>query len=245
MRPLRDDQPAGEDRPLDPEGAGRVASDVRPPTGTITFLFTDIEGSTRFWEYYPEAMQRTLVRHDRLLREVIARHGGYIFTTAGDAFSVAFQSPQAALDAAIDAQRSIAAETPDEMGRLHVRMALHTGAADERDGDYFGPTLNRCARLLAAGHGGQVLVSLTTGELIRDTLPEEVALRDLGEHRLRDLARSERVFQLLHPDLPASFPSIRSLDAYARTISPFRSPASSAASAIWRPLQNSCRKLAF
>ena len=104
------------------------------------------------------------------------------------------------------------------MGPLRVRMALNTGAADERDGDYFGPTLNRCARLLAAGHGGQVLVSLTTGELIRDLLDHEAGLRDLGEHRLRDLARPERVFQLIHPDLPASFPSIRSLDAYANNL---------------------------
>ncbi len=218
MRPLRNDQPSEQHRPVDPQGSGPVAFDVRPPTGTITFLFTDIEGSTRFWEYYPDAMQRTLARHDRVLRDVIARHHGYIFTTAGDAFSVAFPSPRAALDAAIEAQRQVSSEAPGEMGQMRVRMALHTGSADERDGDYFGPTLNRCARLLAAGHGGQILVSLTTAELIRDMLPDEAGLRDLGEHRLRDLARSERVFQLLHPDLPASFPSIRSLDAYAHNL---------------------------
>jgi predicted ATPase/class 3 adenylate cyclase len=218
MKLLHDDQSTDQDQVPGPAGADPVAFDVRPPTGTITFLFTDIEGSTRFWEYYPDAMQRTLARHDAVLRHVITTHGGYIFTTAGDAFSVAFHSPMAAIEAAIEAQRRLAAEKPDEMGRLRVRMALHTGAADERDGDYFGPTLNRCARLLAAGHGGQVLVSLTTGELVRDLLGEKTDLRDLGEHRLRDLARPERVFQLLHSDLPASFPSIRSLDAYAHNL---------------------------
>lgn len=184
----------------------------------ITFLFTDIEGSTRLWEYYPDAMQQALVRHDVMLRDVIAAHGGYVFSTAGDAFSIAFPSPRAALDAAIEGQHRLASETQDEVGRLRVRMALHTGSAYERDGDYFGPTLNRCARLLAAAHGGQVLVSLTTGELVRDMLPEEADLRDLGEHRLRDLARPERVFQLQHPDLPASFPAIRSLDAFAHNL---------------------------
>ena len=218
MKPLRANQSAEGDQPSSRDEFGPVGFNARPPTGTITFLFTDIEGSTRLWEYYPDAMQRTLVRHDIVLREVIASYGGYVFTTAGDAFSVAFPSPRAAVDAAIEAQRRLGAEAPDEMGRLRVRMALHTGAADERDGDYFGPTLNRCARLLAAAHGGQVLVSLTAGELIRDMLPERADLRDLGEHRLRDLARPERVFQLLHPDLPASFPSIRSLDAFAHNL---------------------------
>jgi class 3 adenylate cyclase len=135
--------------------------EVAPPSGTITFLFTDVEGSTRFWEHYPDAMQRTLARHDVVLRRVMAGHRGYIFTTAGDAFSIAFESPSAAMAAAIEAQRLLAAEEPDEMGPLRVRMVLHTGAADERDGDYFGPTLNRTARLLAAAHGGQILISLT------------------------------------------------------------------------------------
>jgi predicted ATPase len=163
-------------------------------------------------------MQRTLARHDVVLRRVMAGHRGYIFTTAGDAFSVAFESPSAAMAAAIEAQRLLAAEEPDEMGPLRVRMVLHTGAADERDGDYFGPTLNRTARLLAAAHGGQILISLTAAELIRDALPEGAGLRDLGEHRLRDLARPERVYQLVHAELPASFPSIKSLDTFAHNL---------------------------
>ncbi|MGZ5385014.1 MAG: adenylate/guanylate cyclase domain-containing protein [Acidimicrobiia bacterium] len=215
---MRDNQPAEADQPSSRDASGSAGFYAPPPTGMITFLFTDIEGSTRLWEYYPDAMQQALVRHDVVLRDVIAAHGGYVFSTAGDAFSIAFPSPRAALDAAIEGQHRMASETQDEVGRLRVRMALHTGSAYERDGDYFGPTLNRCARLLAAAHGGQVLVSLTTGELVRDMLPEEADLRDLGEHRLRDLARPERVFQLQHPDLPASFPAIRSLDAFAHNL---------------------------
>ncbi len=215
---MRNDQNAEGDGPPDPARVDSRAPGLRPPSGTISFLFTDIEGSTRFWEHYPDAMQRTLARHDVVLRQVMAEHDGYIFTTAGDAFSVAFQSPRSSIDAAIECQRRLALDAPDEMGPLRERMVVHTGAADERDGDYFGPTLNRCARLLASAHGGQILVSLTTAELLRDVLPDEVGLRDLGEHRLRDLARPERVFQLLHSDLPASFPSIRSLDAYAHNL---------------------------
>ncbi|MDR9450976.1 MAG: adenylate/guanylate cyclase domain-containing protein, partial [Acidimicrobiia bacterium] len=215
---MRDDQISNGEGTTDSARVGRVAPDTAPPSGTVTFLFTDIEGSTRFWEYYPEAMQRTLVRHDLMLRRVMTEHDGYIFATAGDAFSVAFHTPRAAMDAALEGQRILALDAPDEMGRLRVRMVIHTGAADERDGDYFGPTLNRCARLLGSAHGGQILVSLAAAELLRDALPDEVSLRDLGEHRLRDLARPERVFQLLHADLPASFPSIRSLDAYAHNL---------------------------
>ena len=215
---LRDDQDSNGEVTTDPARVGRVAPDTRPPSGTITFLFTDIEGSTRFWDYYPDAMQRTLARHDLMLRRVMAEHDGYIFATAGDAFSVAFHSPRAAMEAALEGQRRFSLDAPDEMGPLRVRMVIHTGAADERDGDYFGPTLNRCARLLGSAHGGQILVSLAAAELLRDVLPDEVSLRDLGEHRLRDLARPERVFQLLHADLPASFPSIRSLDAYAHNL---------------------------
>ena len=215
---MREDSDTSSNQESEERRARPGPSPMTPPSGTITFLFTDIEGSTRFWEDYPEAMQRALLRHDALLREVMAEHRGYIFTTAGDAFSVAFESPLAAMTAAVDTQRRLQAEEPDEMGPLRVRMVLHTGAADERDGDYFGPALNRAARLLAAAHGGQILVSLTTAELIRDGLAEGTGLRDLGEHRLRDLARPERVYQLIHPDLPTSFPSIRSLDSYSHNL---------------------------
>src|SRR5690348_14036601 len=127
------------------------------PTGTVTFLFTDIEGSTARWEHQPEAMRLALARHDALVRAAIHEHNGHVVKTMGDAFHAAFARAQDAVDAAIDAQRSLQAEPWNEAGPLWVRMALHTGAAEERDGDYYGPPLNRAARLLAAGHGGQIL----------------------------------------------------------------------------------------
>ncbi|MGH3144565.1 MAG: ATP-binding protein, partial [Rubrobacter sp.] len=184
------------------------------PTGTVTFLFTDVEGSTRMWERAPETMSAALARHDAVLRDVIEGHGGYVFKTMGDACCAAFPATPGALEAALAAQRALFAEEWDEtIGTLRVRMALHTGVADERGGDYFGPPLNRVARLLSAGHGGQVLLSHATQELVRDELPEATGLRDLGERRLKDLFRPERVFQLTTPDLPESFPPLRTLDA--------------------------------
>src|SRR5262249_40419898 len=129
------------------------------PTGTVTFLFTDIEGSTRLWEADPEAMQLALGRHDALLRAAIATKSGHVFKTVGDAFCAAFASPCDALLAALAGQQALAAEVWPEATPLRVRMALHTGVAELRDADYFGPTLNRAARVLAAGYGGQVLVS--------------------------------------------------------------------------------------
>jgi predicted ATPase/class 3 adenylate cyclase len=183
------------------------------PTGTVTFLFTDIEGSTKLWERYPEAMPATMARHDEVLREVMDSSGGFVFKTVGDAFCVAFSSASHALEAALAAQRALLSEGREKTGPLRVRMALHTGSADERGGDYFGAPVNRIARLLLAGHGGQILLSTATQELVRDALPEGASLRDLGERRLKDLFRPERVFQLLSPDLPASFPPLKTLDA--------------------------------
>jgi predicted ATPase/class 3 adenylate cyclase len=182
------------------------------PTGTVTFLFTDVEGSTKLWGRYPEAMQATMARHDEVLREVMDSSGGYVFKTVGDAFCVAFSSASHALEAALAAQRALLSEEWEKIGPLRVRMALHTGSADERGGDYFGPPVNRVARLLSAGHGGQILLSSATKELVRDTLPEGARLRDLGERRLKDLFRPERVFQLLSPDLPTSYPPLKTLD---------------------------------
>src|SRR5215210_4070551 len=183
-----------------------------PPTGTVTFLFTDIEGSTRMWEKDPEAMGSTVARHDEVLRGAIEANEGHVFKTVGDAFCAAFPTAPDALEAAISAQRLLHAGGQDEESRLRVRMALHTGAAEERGGDYFGPPLNRVARLLSVGHGGQVLLSSPAQELVRDQLPTGADLRDLGEHRLKDLIRPERVFQLLIPDLPEDFPALRTLD---------------------------------
>jgi class 3 adenylate cyclase/DNA-binding CsgD family transcriptional regulator len=194
-----------------------------PPTGTVTFLFTDIEGSTRLWERYPDAMPAALARHDALLREALEAQGGYVFKTVGDAFCAAFATAPAALAAALTAQRALQAEPWGETGALQVRMALHTGAADERDGDYFGPPLNRVARLLATGHGGQVLLSHATAQLVRDRLPAHVTLRVLGEYRLKDLTHTEQVFQLVAADLPADFPPLLSLDAVTTILPASRS----------------------
>jgi predicted ATPase/class 3 adenylate cyclase len=185
-----------------------------PPTGTVTFLFTDIEGSTRLWESNTQAMQEALARHDELLRAAIEAYGGNVFKTVGDAFCAAFGTATDATEAALAGQRALFEEGwAEEVGAIKVRMALHSGAAEERDGDYFGPPVNRVARLLSAGHGGQVLLSHVAQELTQDDLPKGTQLRDLGERRLKDLFRPERVFQLIAPDLPTSFPPLKTLDA--------------------------------
>jgi predicted ATPase/class 3 adenylate cyclase/Tfp pilus assembly protein PilF len=190
------------------------------PTGTVTFLFTDIEDSTKLWERSPKPMQRALTRHEEILRSATEEHDGYVFKTVGDAFCCAFSTTGDALEAALKAQRALLAKVgwPEETGPLRVRMALHVGATEERDGDYFGPPVNRVARLLSAGHGGQVLLSLATQELVRDRLPEEVSLLDLGEHRLKDLFRPEKVFQLMAPGLPAEFPPLRTLEGHPNNL---------------------------
>ncbi|TMH01477.1 MAG: hypothetical protein E6H67_17040 [Betaproteobacteria bacterium] len=181
------------------------------PSGTVTFLSTDIEGSTRLWETQREAMSEALPRHDALLRQCIESRGGHIFKTGGDAFCAAFTTAASAVESALAAQRSLRAERWPEQAPIRVRMALHTGTAEIRDGDYFGAPLNHVARLLAIGHGGQTLVSEITRDLCRDRLPAETTLKSLGEHSLKDLARRETVFQLGHPDLPQAFPPLKTL----------------------------------
>lgn len=182
------------------------------PTGTITFLFTDIEGSTKRWEKYPEAMKQALARHDQLLDAIIKAHAGYVFKTVGDAFCAAFPTPLDGVLATLAGQQALDAEDWGVTGPLRVRMALHTGTTEERDGDYFGPTVNRVARLLSAGHGGQILLSQTTAALIRGVLPSDCSLHDLGSHMLKDLIRAERIFQLDHPSLQQTFSTIKTLD---------------------------------
>jgi TolB-like protein/class 3 adenylate cyclase/Tfp pilus assembly protein PilF len=187
-----------------------MVTDATPlPTGTVTFLFTDIEGSTRLWESQQAAMQVALPRHDALVRQCVIGHGGHVFKTGGDAFCAAFHTAPDAFAAALDAQRALHAERWPESAKIRVRMALHSGAVDLRDGDYFGASLNRVARLLAAGHGGQTLLSESTHDLCRDHLPPLATAKALGEHGLKDLARREAVFQLCHPDLPQSFPPLK------------------------------------
>jgi predicted ATPase/class 3 adenylate cyclase len=185
------------------------------PTGTVTFLFTDIEGSTRLWEQHPDAMRLALARHHAVITSTIERRGGSVIKRQGEGDSLFAVFPRAtdAVAAACSLQRALVTEPWPAETRLHVRVALHTGEAELRDGDYFGPAVNRCARLRAAAHGGQVLLSLATQQVVQDALPLGASLRDLGSHRLRDLHRPEQVFQLLHAELPADFPSLRSLDA--------------------------------
>lgn len=191
-----------------------------PQTGVVTFVFSDIEGSTQRWERDREAMESALARHDALMRAAIERAGGHVFKTIGDAFCAAFASPSGALTSALAAQRALLAEDFSSVDGLRVRMALHVGPAQERDGDYFGPSVNRVARLLATGHGGQVLLSGAAAEAIEGHLPSECALRDLGAHRLKDLLSPERVYQLLAPDLSDDFPALRSLNVFSNNLPP-------------------------
>jgi predicted ATPase/class 3 adenylate cyclase len=188
------------------------------PSGTVTFAFTDIEGSTQRWDQHAAAMEKAVRRHDALMRASIARHHGHVFKTIGDAFCAAFARPADAVAAILEAQRALATEDFSGVDGLRVRAAIHTGTADERDGDYFGSAVNRVARLLAIGHGGQALVSRVSADLVRGDLPPLTSLRDLGEHRLKDLARPEYVYQLVAPGLAAEFPPLRSLDQMANNL---------------------------
>ncbi|MBA2597282.1 MAG: hypothetical protein H0V00_11740 [Chloroflexia bacterium] len=182
------------------------------PSGTVTFLFTDIEGGTALWERDRAAMATAVERHHTLLRAAIETHHGVLVKIVGDGIQAAFSTALDAVAAALDAQRSLVRERWSVAdGILAVRMAVHTTAAVPEGRDYLAPGLNRLARLMSAAHGGQVLLTLVTQNLARDALPPNASLRDLGEHPLRDLYELQRVFQLLHPDLPADFPPIRSL----------------------------------
>jgi predicted ATPase/class 3 adenylate cyclase len=158
----------------------------------VTFLFTDIEGATRLWDEHPDAMRSALARHDELLRSAIESHGGYVFQTAGDGMAAAFQRSAGAVTAAVDGQRALLAEPWPEGAELRVRMGLHTGEAEERDGDYLGPPLNRAARLMAAAHGGQTIISEATAAVLGQV--PGIGLIDLGFHRLRGLVHATRVF---------------------------------------------------
>jgi len=187
-----------------------IVTGMPPPSGTVTFLFSDIEGSTQRWARNRSAMQDALRLHDQCLRAAIAAHGGYVFKTIGDAFCAAFVMPESAASAARDAQRDLGATDFSAVDGLRVRMAINTGTADERDGDYFGPALNRVARLLALGHGGQILLSSTSAALVRENPPPQATLVELGEYALKDLEGDERVYQLVSPDLQCDFPELRS-----------------------------------
>jgi predicted ATPase/class 3 adenylate cyclase len=184
------------------------------PTGTVTFLFTDLEVSTRLWDAEPDSMRGALARHDAILREAVANNDGHVVKGTGDGIHAVFATADAAVTCAIDAQLVVAAERWGVSEPLRVRIGIHSGVAELREGDYFGSSVNRAARLMAAAHGGQVVVSHATEELVRDGLPAGVTLLDLGEHRLRDLLRPERAFQVTAPGLVREFPRLRSLDAF-------------------------------
>src|SRR4051794_38394946 len=184
------------------------------PTGTVTFLFTDVEGSTRLWERNPEQMRRALARHDEIIEALVAQREGVVVRPRGEGDSRFAVFPRAsnAVAAAAAIQQELHAEPWPAETPLRVRMALHTGEADLRDGDYYGSAVNRCARLRAIAHGGQTLLSMATEELVRDARPSRVSVRDLGEHRLSDLARPEHVYQLVVSGVPASAGALRSVD---------------------------------
>jgi predicted ATPase/class 3 adenylate cyclase len=188
------------------------------PTGTVTFLFSDIEGSTQRWDSAPAAMDAAIKRHEGLLRAAFSRHHGHVFKTVGDAFCVAFARSSDALAAAIEAQRTLCAQDFSAVGGLHVRMALHVGEASERDGDYFGPAVNTVARLISAGHGDQILLSAVTRDLTFRHLPDGVSMTDLGMHRLRDLHEPLRVWQLRIEGLRSKFPPLKSLGALSNNL---------------------------
>ena len=197
--------------PPGPTGSTLEGDRSAVPGSLSSFLITDIEGSTRLWEEHAAAMGPALALHDRILRSAVESSRGTVIKTTGDGLLAIFEDPNAAIAAALAAQRALGAADWGETGPLRVRMAIHAGAAEARDGDYFGPALNRSARILAIGHGGQVLLSAVAAILARDGLPPSIELRDLGSHRLRDLDRPEQVFQLEVADLPSDFPPLRSL----------------------------------
>ena len=196
------------------------------PSGTVTFLFTDVEESTRRWEQDPAAMRAAIERHFMLLDEAILANNGVRFKIIGDAVQAAFPTALDAVLAAVTAQRALIAEDWGALGPVRVRMALHTGAASPHDGDYLSPALNRLARLLAAGAGGQILLTEATRQLVRDVGVAEHSLQlvDLGEHRLRDLSEVEHVFQLIAPGLPSDFPPLKSLDRQRHNLPPQLTP---------------------
>ncbi len=184
--------------------------------GTYTFLFTDIEGSTPLWEEHPKEMAAALERHDRIMRDVIAVHQGRVFKTIGDAFCAVFPTPIEATRSAAEAQRRLAAETWATPRPLRVRMAVHSGPAEARDDDFFGPTLNRVARLLGIGHGGQVLLSQAASGWVATLDVEGYGMVDLGRHQLKGLAQPEAVSQLTGPGLETEFAPLASEGAAKR-----------------------------
>ncbi len=177
------------------------------PSGLVTFVFTDVEGSTRLWDTVPDQMQVALARHDAIVAAAVTAHDGHVFSTGGDGYGISFHTTHQAVDAVTLIQQGLAAEPWPERADIRIRIGVHVGLAEERNGDYFGTAVNRAARLMSAGHGGQVLLSSAA----IDAVPGSEAI-DLGVHRLKDLSAPEHIFQLVIPDLAGSFAPLRTLD---------------------------------
>lgn len=188
-------------------------------TVPLTFLFTDLENSTPLWEQFPDEMQQASARHDVLMRAIIEQHGGRVVKTTGDGFHAVFEAPSMGVAAALVGQHAITAEPwPASTGALKIRMGLHTGESQERDGDYYGADVNLAARVMGIGYGGQILLSEITATLVKKHMPSECTLADLGEHRLKGITAPERIFQLCHPDLVAEFPPLKSLAIFKHNL---------------------------
>lgn len=190
------------------------------PTGTVTFLFTDIEGSTRLWEEHPGAMKPMLAKHDSILKEAVESNNGQIVKTTGDGIHAVFATAVESVNAALDAQREFQTSEVFETSEvsIRVRMGLHTGESQQREGDYYGSDVNLAARVMGLGSGGQILLSEITATLARKNLPTDCKLADLDEHRLKGIAMPERIFQLCHPDLANEFPPLKSLAAFKHNL---------------------------
>jgi class 3 adenylate cyclase len=181
------------------------------PLSIATFLFTDVEGSTRLLERHPAAYRKAIAKHHLLLREAIEQRRGRVFETIGDAVYAIFELATDAAAAAVNGQSALQDAEWGETGALKVHMGLHTGEVERQGSHYFGVSLNRCARLMSTAHGGQIVVSAATASLLCDVLETDHELCDLGEHRLKDLERPERIFQLNAPDLKTDFPPLRTV----------------------------------
>jgi len=190
-----------------------MGTGVQDPSAVTTYLFTDIEGSTRLWDTQPERMRPALARHDAIVREAVEGNRGRVVKMSGDGIHAVFADPLDAVHATLKLQRALAGLEATGEVALQVRCGMHTGVDERRDNDFFGSAVNRAARIMSVAHGGQVLLSQAVAVLIRDRLPDGVSLRDLGDVRLRDLTSPERVYQVVHPQLRKDFPSLRSLEA--------------------------------
>jgi predicted ATPase/class 3 adenylate cyclase len=188
-------------------------ADATLTAGAVTFLFTDIEGSTRLWELEPERMKRALAAHDALTRRAVERHAGMVVKMTGDGVHAAFDRSLDALAAIVELQQALADPDATHGIQLRVRCGLHAGIVERRDNDFFGTPVNRTARIMTAAHGGQVLISQAVFDDVGDKLPAAVSLRDLGKVRLKDLSTPEHVYQVVHSQLRQEFPALRSLEA--------------------------------